>query len=277
MSSQKMSELPEGTYEFVNERKYTTKLEHLSALLHGWMTETGFELMSIHHGLAGGKVEMIYYMHNLPVIVQLLPIGGDITRVKALLTIPNDSTILEAFSLCDSIKASNIVSATIGDDRFNQSAVAELKIHFKNEVALPVKHRVYREANLPPPSDSIMSLPDEILLMIAKRIPPADDNRKSIQNTVQLGRTCKRMNSLMKDQHLWESLYARDFKDRYKKLKETVGGHCVEDWRQEYATVYEQNKNTYSGVNRLPYKQEMIREKILKIGRLERALGQFHS
>ena len=145
-----------------------------------------------------------------------------------------------------------------------------------DEVVLPAKHRVYREANLPPPSDSIMSLPDEILLMIAERIPPANDNRQSIRNTVQLGGTCKRMNSLLKDQLLWESLYARDFKDSYKNLRETVGGHDgVEDWKQEYATVYKQKKNTLSGVNRLPYKQEMIREKFLKIGRLER--GQFHS
>jgi len=162
-----MNELPKGVYEFVNERGFTTKLEHLSALFHGWMIETGFESITVQHGQAGGMIEMIYYMHNIPVIVQLLPIGGDIVRVKALLTIPNDSTILESFRLIDSVRASSTVGATSGDDRFNPRAVAEVKIRFKDEVALPAKHRVCNEVNLPPPSDSIMGLPDEILLMIA--------------------------------------------------------------------------------------------------------------
>ena len=125
----------------MNERGLTTKLEHLSALFHGWMIETGFESITVQHGQAGGMIEMIYYMHNIPVIVQLLPIGGDIVRVKALLTIPNDSTILESFRLIDSVRASSIVGATSGDDRFNPRAVAEVKIRFKDEVALPAKHR----------------------------------------------------------------------------------------------------------------------------------------
>ena len=274
IGSKKMNELPKVVYELVNERGFTTKLEHLSALFHGWMIETGFESKSIQHGQAGGRIELIYNMHNIQVIVQLLPIGGDIVRVKAHLTIPNDSTILESFSLSDSVRVSSIVADTSGDDRFNLREVAEVKIRFKDEVALPAKHRVCNELNLPPPSDSILGLPDEILLMIAKRIPPADDNRESIRNTVQLGRTCKRMDSLMKDQLLWKSLYARDFKESYKKLKDNEGSLSnVEDWKQEYANMYKRNEPKTSGVNRLPFKQAIIMEKYLKIGRLERGSG----
>ena len=248
-----MNELPKGVYELVNERGFTTKLEHLSALFHGWMIETGFESISIQHGQAGGRVEMIYHMHNIQVNVQLLPIARDIVRVQALFIIPNDSTILESFSLSDSVRVSSVVADTSGDDRFNLREVAEVKIRFKDEVALPAKHRVCNELNLPPPSDSILGLPDEILLMIAKRIPPADDNRESIRNTVQLGRTCKRMDSLMKDQLLWKSLYARDFKESYKKLKDNVeeGLSKVEDWKEEYANMYKHNGPKTSGVNRL--------------------------
>ena len=45
--------------------------------------ETGFILNSLHHGLAGGRVQICHQMHQFSTTIHLLPIAGDIVRVNA--------------------------------------------------------------------------------------------------------------------------------------------------------------------------------------------------
>jgi len=194
--------------------------------------ETGFTLNSLHHGLAGGRVQMCHQMHQFSTTIHLLPIAGDIVRVNAHLEGSAPLAVAESFSLSDSVRASSIVKKTTGDERFDESSTAGLKIRFRNELALPMKHRIYQEAGLAPPSDSILGLPDEILLMVIQRIGNNECNYKAVQNIVRFGGACKRTNELTKDQRLWESLFARRFPQKYKKIKEAE--RQISDWRQEY-------------------------------------------
>jgi len=52
----------------------------------------------------------------------------------------------------------------------------------------------------------------------------------------------------MRDQLLWESLYARDFKESYKKLKDNGSLLNVDDWKQEYANMYKRSEPKTSGI-----------------------------
>jgi len=236
-----MDSIPEGLYEYLGGNECKTRLQHLSALLHCWLMETGFTLNSLLHGLAGGRVQMCHQMHQFSTTIHLLPIAGDIVRVNAYLEGSAPLAVSESFSLSDSVRASSIVKKTTGDERFDESSTAGLKIRFRNELALPMKHRIYQEAGLAPPSDSILGLPDEILLMVIQRVRNNERTNKAVQNIVRFGGACKRINELTKDQRLWESLFARSFPQKYKQIKEAE--RQISDWRQEYKKAFQRSNS----------------------------------
>jgi len=172
--------LPAGIHRLVLTEAINTKADHLIALFHLWLLETGFEKVEIdgqpfiqtnHYS---GRMEVQYTMLGCHLRLQLLPIASALV-VRAFLGMPDGGKTI-VLPMNGNILLGDVVTKTYGPSfkRFFREGVRPAKVRFKNAICLAAKRTLYNELGHDHDTDSIQALPAEMVLMVASYLSRRD-------------------------------------------------------------------------------------------------------
>jgi hypothetical protein len=99
----------------------------------------------------------------------------------------------------------NIVKPNLSPEiplKLRFKSLKKISCDFKNQIALPLKSLLRTANGFLPTSESILALPDELLLIIFENI-------RQIKTVANFRQSCQRLNVLGNDQRLWKTLFKR--------------------------------------------------------------------
>ncbi|CAF4773362.1 unnamed protein product [Pieris macdunnoughi] len=95
-----------------------------------------------------------------------------------------------------------------------------LSTAYKNKIVSPVKSRILSYCGYP--SASLVGLPDDIFFSLIMLL--------SIEDIINVSKTCKRLNVILDNETLWHALYKRDF--------QVIVENDRTDWKMIYKETY---------------------------------------
>lgn len=150
-------------------------------------------------------------LDDMPFKIITSPLG-ELVLINAFLT-----TIRTTFSVC--IPLNKYIVAGENNENLKFQELKDFTRIFKDNVITPLKSKIlhyYRYA-----SASLLGLPPEILLEILLILP--------VNDVINIGKTCRRMNHFIKQERLWYFMCKRDFSQEH--LPTT-------NWRELYKSLY---------------------------------------